>query len=189
MRSMLITTSALIALSAAAAFAAPAQDAAYDSHAKVVRDSKGNCVRTKWQGRADSCSQSAAYVSPDALTQEERTVYFDFNSAVIPAAERAKLDQLATVINGSSEVVGVRIHGFTDQLGTSSYNNALSTKRAAAVKKYLDGKSRLRSSVAEVRGVGKAEPQAQCDSMENRDEKIACMAAERRVEVELKVKQ
>lgn len=186
MRRTLIATIALLALHGfSSAHASGMQDAAFDKNARAVRDARGNCVHTKWTGGMENCGQNR--MSAVDLTQEQRTVYFDFNSAVISASERTKLDQLATIINSSNEVSGVRIHGFTDQMGTSSYNNGLATKRAAAVKKYLDKQSRLRSS-ADVRGIGKSEPVEQCASMETRDEKIACMSGERRVEVELMVK-
>jgi len=188
MRYPLIAAVAFFAI-AEGAFAAGAQDAAYDKNAGTVRDSSGNCVRTKWQGANDACGAApkrvAAPVSIADVTLEQRTVYFDFNSAVLKPAGKQKLDQLASVINRASDVSDVRIHGYTDQLGTSDYNNALANKRAAAVRSYLGMKSRLPVALGEVRGLGKAEPQEQCAALA-RAAKIACMASERRVEIELK---
>ena len=197
MRRALLCSCAILAVNGfTAAYAAGSQDAAYDKNAKTVSDSFGHCVRTKWSDASDPCGtkQPAAKPAPASIAKaepmpeislEQRTVYFDFNSAKLTAEGITKLDQLATIINEASGISDVRIHGFTDQLGTAGYNSTLANKRAAAVKAYLDSKSRLRSSVGEVRGLGKSAPEAGCAS-KARAEKIACMATERRVEIELK---
>lgn len=52
-------------------------------------------------------------------------------------------------------------------------------KRVAAVKTYLDSKSRLKAE-GDIKGLGKSEPDANCTSVKKRAEKIACMAKERR---------
>ena len=110
-------------------------------------------------------------------------MYFDFNKASLTAEGTAKLDQLASIINESQAITDVTIHGFTDQLGTTSYNDALANKRVAAVKTYLDSKSRLKAS-GDIRGLGKSDPDAACTTVKKRAEKITCMAKERRVEIE-----
>ena len=197
MRRALLCSFAILAVNSfAAAYAAGAQDAAYDKNAKTVSDSNGHCVRTKWSDASDPCGTKKPAPKPapapvakaepiPEISLEERTVYFDFNSAVLTSEGTAKLDQLSTVINEASGISDVRIHGFTDQIGSTGYNGALAKKRAAVVKAYLDSKSRLRSTVAEVKGLGKASPEAGCAS-KARAERITCMATERRVEIELK---
>ncbi len=197
MRRALLCSCAIIAVNSfAAAYAAGTQDAAYDKNAKTVSDSNGQCVRTKWSDDSDPCGTKKATVKPapapiakaqplPEISLEQRTVYFEFNSAALTSEGIAKLDQLAEIINQSSGISDVRIHGFTDQLGTAGYNGALANKRAAAVKAYLDSKSRLSSTLAEVRGLGKSAPEDGCAS-KARAERIACMATERRVEIELK---
>ncbi len=198
MRSTLFAALGLVALSAATpAFAAgAADDAAYDKNKSTVIDTRGNCVRTKWQGEQDPCGTAAPAAKPVAaaprpapvvaapvVSRENRTVYFDFNKSIINASEAAKLDELASIINASSSITDVAIHGYTDQIGTASYNDALATKRVAAVKAYLDGKSRLKAD-GDVRGLGKSSPDAACDGIKNRAQKIRCMSKERRVEIE-----
>lgn len=179
------------------AIAAPAEDAAWDKRNQPVYDSTGKCVRTKWQDQADPCMPATAVAVPapapepapapiPEIALEQRTIYFDFDSAVLTSESQSKLDALAEVINSSAAIADVRIHGFTDQFGTNSYNEVLANKRAGAVKSYLDGKSRLSSTVAEVKGLGKSAPAEECDSIKGRDAKIACMAKERRVEIEFK---
>lgn len=192
-----ISAAALVLAATTPAFAAPAVDAAWDKRDQPVIDTRGNCVRTKWMGDQDPCQPQAAVAVPapapapapapiPEVALEQRTIYFDFDSAVLTGESQSKLDALSEVINSSAAIADVRIHGFTDQFGSSSYNEALANKRAAAVKSYLDGKSRLDSTVAEVKGLGKSSPAEGCDSLSKRDEKIACMAKERRVEIEFK---
>ncbi len=192
-----ISAAALLLAVATPAFAAPAVDAAWDKREQPVIDTRGNCVRTKWMGGQDPCAPAAAVAVPvpvaapapapiPEVALEQRTIYFDFDSAVLTGESQSKLDALGEVINSSTSIADVRIHGFTDQFGSSSYNEALANKRAAAVKSYLDGKSRLDSTVAEVKGLGKSSPAEGCEAIKKRADKIACMAKERRVEIEFK---
>jgi OmpA-OmpF porin, OOP family len=196
MRSTLLAAVSLVALSIAApAFAGPAEDAAYDKNNGTVIDTRGNCVRTKWQDVNDPCAPAAAPVKKVAarpapapapvpvVSRENRTVYFDFNKADLTTAAKVKLDELAAVINEASSITDVTIHGFTDQFGTAAYNDALANKRVAAVKTYLDSKSRLKAE-GDIKGLGKSAPEAGCEAIKKRAERITCMGKERRVEVE-----
>ena len=116
------------------------------------------------------------------VSREARTLYFDFNKAALTAESTAKLDELANIINSSASITDVTIHGYTDQIGTDSYNDALANKRVEMTKAYLDGKSRI-AAVGDIKGLGKSSPEAGCDGMK-RAAKISCMAKERRVEIE-----
>lgn len=197
--SILSTITLLTMLASAPAFADTAKDAAYDKRSQPVYSGNGNCVRTKWQEPSDPCLPATHVKAPEPvpvaapapapipeIALEQRTIYFDFDSAKLTSEAQVKLDQLAEIINNSAAIADVRIHGFTDQFGTSSYNEVLANKRAAAVKTYLDGKSRLSTTVAEVKGLGKSAPAEECDAVKKRTDKIACMAKERRVEIEFK---
>ncbi len=194
----LAATAALIATTSSVAFAQTAQDAAYDKRNGFVGDRFGQCVRTKWMGTEDACAPAAPAPAPVAepapaavpmVSLEQRSIYFDFNSSALTAESTAKLDALSQIINSSSAIADVRIHGFTDQFGTSDYNIKLAGNRAAAVKSYLDGRSRLSSTVGDIKGIGKSAPESGCEALKARNEKIACMAKERRVEIEFKAQQ
>ena len=88
-------------------------------------------------------------------------------------------------MNKSSKVTKVAIVGYTDQIGSDSYNNKLSVKRAKAVKAYLDERTRIPADVVGLRGLGKQDPVTTgCNKKKSRKAKIACMAEDRRVEVE-----
>lgn len=194
-RTTFFALTALLASVSSAAFAVTDQDAAYDKGNGFIVDSRGGCVRTKWMGEGDPCNPAAPAPVPVAqpapavmpsVSLEQRTIYFDFDKSTLTAESIAKLDNLGAIINSSQAIADVRIHGFTDQLGTSDYNNKLADRRAAAVKSYLDGKSRLSTTIGDIRGLGKSAPEAQCEAIKARSEKIACMAKERRVEIEFK---
>lgn len=197
MRKFLLLTASLAVFSASSTFAADAEDAAYNKSDRPIYDSQGDCVRTKWMAGLDPCAPAVApkkkppvIVKSEpapvlaSITREQLTIYFDFNSAKLTSEATGKLDQIADIINKSSQITEVKIHGFTDQIGTNSYNDALANKRAATVKKYLDAKSRLKSNEGDIRGLGKSETDGHCMTIKKRTEKIACMATQRRVEVE-----
>ena len=78
----------------------------------------------------------------------------------------------------------VDIVGYTDQIGTETYNDKLSTQRADAVKAYLDTKMHIDVSVLGLRGLGEQSPVVNCKKVKARKKKIACMAKDRRVEIE-----
>lgn len=152
------------------------KDVVKNTFGNVVKNTFQNCVITKWDAAASECG--AGYAS------ELRTIYFDFDSAVITPAGRAKLDTLANAIRNDGSVKYVRIVGFADKIGTNGYNNALSMRRAAAVKSYLEGRGVVVSGNSEVRGLGETSSQSQCNGQRGAALK-ACLWRDRRVEVEI----
>ena len=202
---MISAFTTIVLLTASPVFAQSSQDSAYDERGSSVVDSRGNCVRTKWMGENDPCAPEAepapAPVAQPApapepapapvptVTLEQRTVYFDFDSAKLTDSATTKLNQLVAIIGNASAVGGLTVHGYTDQFGDDSYNAALADKRVAAVKAYLDAHSQLDTSKGELRGLGKSSPTEGCATEKNRAKRIACMATERRVEIELKAQQ
>lgn len=196
MRKFLLVSASLISL-APSAFAISSDDAAYNKNDKPIYSTFGNCVRTKWVAGSDVCAPAAepkkkppVVVKQEPapsiadISKEQLTIYFDFNSAKLTSESVGKLDAIVNVINKSSEVEGIKIHGFTDQFGTDSYNTALAEKRAASVRSYITTKSRLKTVEGDIRGLGKSEAEANCGTITKRAAKIACMKKERRVELE-----
>lgn len=195
MRSTLLVAASLATLALSVpAFAGSAKDAAYDKNNGAVIDSRGNCVRTKWQDANDPCAPAPAPVkkvvaapapvaAAPVVSTEGRTVYFEFNETALTPTATTKLDGLANIINESSAITNVTIHGFTDQIGTAAYNDALANKRVEVVKDYLDSKSRVKAE-GDIKGLGKADPTEGCAAIKKRADRITCMAKERRVEIE-----
>jgi OOP family OmpA-OmpF porin len=115
------------------------------------------------------------------------TVNFASNSAVLDAADKAKLDgdiigKLGTV----GAISYVNVNGHTDRMGSAQYNQKLSEKRADAVRAYLVSKG-MDASKIEVYGFGKTTPipTLKCPDQKDRKALIACLEPNRRTEVEL----
>ncbi len=64
-----------------------------------------------------------------------RGVNFAFDSAVLDANAKAVLGEAAELLKQSDR--NINLYGWTDSSGSESYNQALSKRRAEAVKKYL----------------------------------------------------
>ena len=101
-------------------------------------------------------------------------VLFDFDSALLTDAGAIELDLLISDINAMELINSVLVVGHTDSIGSKSYNQMLSERRAAAVRDYMIDKLGIYNILAE--GRGEEEPIASNDTAEGR-------AQNRRVEV------
>jgi OOP family OmpA-OmpF porin len=106
---------------------------------------------------------------------------FEFNSAKLRMPQ-PKLDDIASVLVADPSITDVDINGYTDRIGSDKYNLKLSQRRAEAVRDYLIGKG-VDGSRLKAHGLGKANPVVECHQ-KKRSELIACLAPNRRVEVE-----
>lgn len=103
-------------------------------------------------------------------------VNFDFDRATLKDRAKGILDSAAEQINrNSSRVKGVTVTGYTDSTGPEAYNQALSERRANAVKGYLEGKG---VGNITAKGAGEANPVGDNATREGR-------AANRRVEIDV----
>lgn len=109
------------------------------------------------------------------------TELFAFDSAELRAPQ-PKLDEIASALAANSTVNDVVITGYTDRLGSNRYNQALSERRANAVKNYLTAKG-VSANRLNAQGKGEANPVVEC-SDKNRQALIKCLEPNRRVEVE-----
>ena len=92
---------------------------------------------------------------------------FTFARADVPEYVRQRLDAAAEEIANERPNARVEIAGHTDALGPEEFNQALSEKRAAAVKAYLveHGVSADRINVV---GYGESQPRDTNDTVEGR---------------------
>lgn len=112
---------------------------------------------------------------------------FDFDRSTIKPAGRVSLDKLAADLQGV-DFASVQVIGYTDRLGSTKYNNALSSRRAAAVGDYLVRSGGLAANKIVAQGAGEASPvtrAADCRGAAQTPALIACLAPDRRVEVEI----
>src|SRR5574338_73402 len=114
---------------------------------------------------------------------------FDFDKATLRPEGKAKLDDLVAKSKQLNLEVILAV-GHTDRIGSDSYNQKLSEKRAASVKNYLVSKG-IEPNRIYTEGKGEKQPVTgtTCNKMgpENgRNAKlVACLQPDRRVEIEL----
>jgi OmpA-OmpF porin, OOP family len=108
---------------------------------------------------------------------------FDFDKAVLKSEGKSKLDDLASKI-GDVNLEVVVATGYTDKIGSDKYNDRLSLRRAQAVKAYLVSKG-IEANRIYTEGKGKRNPVVTDCAQKNRKALIACLAPNRRVEVEV----
>jgi len=126
----------------------------------------------------DQCPDTPAGADVNALGCEAdvvlQDVNFEFDSATLTSRAEQILDGVAEKLR-ANENVRVRLEGYTDSIGTESYNEDLSQRRADSVADYLAGQGidpeRMRTI-----GYGEAQPIATNETAEGR-------AQNRRVEL------
>ncbi len=83
-------------------------------------------------------------------------VEFDFDKATLRPENRELLSRIAGVLL-TSKGYRVQIHGHTDDIGSSEYNQRLSERRADAVRNYLVDAG-IDPGIISIKGHGKANP-------------------------------
>lgn len=114
------------------------------------------------------------------LQYEKHTVsavaLFDFNKSDLKQQGMAELQNLGAEIRSQGMSVGdIDVVGHTDSVGSNAYNQALSERRANAVKDYLVSEG-IDAGLIDAIGMGKREPVASNDTEEGQ-------AKNRRVEI------
>ena len=108
---------------------------------------------------------------------------FGFDKANLKAEGKAALDEAAAKIVANPEIKAVIVTGHTDRLGSDSYNQKLSERRANQVKDYLATKG-VDKSMIEAIGRGEAEPVAECTGNKATKKLISCLQPNRRVTIQ-----
>lgn len=108
-----------------------------DEDGDGVPDSRDKCPGTPKgvQVDANGCPPEPVAVVEEAVVVKEETivirdVHFEFDSARLTAADKAKLDTIATRLKQEAPSAQLRVTGHTDSVGSDAYNQRLSEKRA-----------------------------------------------------------
>lgn len=117
---------------------------------------------------------------------------FDFDNATIKPTGKLAIDKFATELRGADYAI-ITVTGHTDRIGSHAYNQKLSTQRAEAVKAYLIEAAGIPADKISASGVDGAFPltkPGECPNPKKSAKKaskelIACLAPDRRVEVEV----
>ncbi|MGL6020453.1 MAG: porin OmpA [Gibbsiella quercinecans] len=117
-------------------------------------------------------------------------VLFNFNKSTLKPEGQQALDQLYTQLSSLDPKDGsVVVLGYTDAVGSEQYNQKLSTQRAQSVVDYLVSKG-IPADKISARGMGKSNPVTgdTCGYKSGRATaaQIACLAPDRRVEIEVR---
>jgi outer membrane protein OmpA-like peptidoglycan-associated protein len=109
------------------------------------------------------------------MTLDSKSIRFDFDKATIKPEYRDILNRIAGILmtlKGHS----IAVYGYTDDIGTQTYNLQLSQRRAEAVRDFLVQIGIPATTITSAKGFGKSDPRVPGDSEQAR-------AANRRVEI------
>ncbi len=166
-----------VAGAAAAGAAAAGTTKTLDSDGDGVPDSLDRCPGTARGVVVDStgCPRDAGSAAAGGERQFD-DVLFEFDSSEVTAAGKTILDNAAETVNsGAYKSLRVNVAGHTDWIGSEGYNQALSERRANAVRSYLVKKG-VDASRIHTFAYGETTPKADNQSDEGR-------AQNRRVEI------
>jgi OOP family OmpA-OmpF porin len=209
----IVKKSLVVALLAGIGFAATAQERVYviDQRDVVAKSGFGLCWRTGYWTPAAAAKDPAgcecdkdlipkevceppkpAPAAPVAAPKpagEKITVaadaLFDFNKATLRPEGKAKLDEVVAKSKAINLEV-ILVVGHTDRIGSDSYNQKLSEKRAAAVKEYVVAKG-IEANRVYTEGKGEKQPVTgdKCKGNAATKALIECLQPDRRADIEI----
>jgi OOP family OmpA-OmpF porin len=115
-------------------------------------------------------------LSADALFPFDRGDGAD----VLPGG-RADIREIAARLT-ATRFRRIEVRGYTDRLGSSSYNQQLSQRRADAIKALLVQQG-IPAERIDARGFGMQDPITHCADHQPRERLVACLQPDRRVEI------
>lgn len=169
----------------------PAEAYVMDDTGNVVRDGYGECLKTPAWAPEAALPQCDAEVfaaferQPEAAPTERITLdadtTFDFDQATLTQQGKQDLDRIVEAARRTEESQ-VHVTGYTDRIGSESYNEDLSRRRAEAVRDYLIENGVPEEAVS-VAAMGEQNPVVGCEGITG-NALIECLRPNRRSEVE-----
>lgn len=90
----------------------------------------------------------------------DETVLFDFDKATLRDKGEQTLDEIANSIKQRYPNGAIGIYGYTDSIGSDTYNQELSAQRANAVKQYLQSQTSINMNRINTYSKGETNPVA-----------------------------
>ena len=158
-----------------------------DARGHVVTDGYGDCVKTGFPFADAKCVEVVAEAppipSPEPVVVAQTitlsaSALFDTAKSDLRPAGKQELDAVVTKLKGGAKVSEINVTGHTDSRGSDAYNQALSERRAASVKTYMESQG-IDGAIIHTSGMGESAPVASNDTDAGRQ-------ANRRVEISIK---
>ncbi len=133
---------------------------------------------------------AAPVAAPEVVTKNfafSSDVLFAFGKSNLKPEAKVALDTATDEISKLGLAApAIQVNGYTDRIGKEASNLKLSQRRADSVAKYIVSKGVNGANVTAV-GYGEANPVTgnTCDAVKGRKALIACLAPDRRVEVQV----
>src|SRR5580700_6908852 len=112
-------------------------------------------ARTYAEQGLDRLGHTVESMNKYQMTKSE-TVLFGFNRDTLTDEGKAQLDELAKQAGGLDRYV-IEVQGFTDKVGSPTYNESLSERRAQAVARYLANQYKIPVRAISMLGSGYAQ--------------------------------
>lgn len=93
----------------------------------------------------------------DRLTFAANVVHFDYDKAVLKAAELGKLQPVIAALKAAPQNK-LRVEGHCDERGTEEYNRALSERRALAIRDFIIKNGKIAPNRVTTMGYGEDKP-------------------------------
>ena len=213
----IVVGAAMAVLGSSAAYAVPGY--LTDSSGKIWRNSYGECWKSgmwtpamaipecdpdlvkkpepkKVVEAAPAPAPAPAPMGPEKPAFEKITLQaetlFDFDKSVIhPEGKQHLNEEVVTKMKQYPQVEAILVTGHTDRIGSDSYNQSLSERRANAVKTYLVSQG-IEAGRIQTAAKGESEPVVACSDVKGPETHrnkplIACLQPNRRVVVEVEV--
>src|SRR5207237_4228741 len=108
------------------------------------------------------------------MTLDSKSIRFDYDKANVKPEYRDILNRIAGILM-TLKGYTIAVYGYTDDIGTQTYNLQLSRRRAEAVRDFLV-QTGISPTIMSTKGFGKSDPRIPSNSEQAR-------AANRRVEI------
>ena len=152
----------------------------------IAFDPAGLVSSTQWR-RPQCSARYEELIKPQAPDVEEITLFsdvlFGYDSAALTSDGLKELDLAAQVVVGKlMQLERVVVVGHSDRIGSDSYNDPLSRRRAEAVRTYLISKG-IGSHLITAEGRGSREPLIECQGNAITATLKQCLQPNRRVQI------